>query len=324
MRIAILDPCIQAPGLKLVIPESDYYIISNNGKYNLDKTPDIFMNQYGFSYNENIIDIDSLSYDILIIVYCIRDFNYIDKWDYIKVHKDAILDILSKNNFKSLVIVDNDDYNNDPTLECPYINANIWLKRYYSSKISYNEKVKPFPFVIFGYICPLWKVLNLEYDVPMENKLDRILWGGCKSGKQGDKDYLARYHIIDYLANNLTIISTSNDIYMNELSKSKFCLDLNGLGDPNIRTFEVLSSNSLLIQQHKYLVWPFDDGDSFSEETIFKTAEECLVKINALRTNKELYNKCLDNQMYIKRKYFTKQWLYSYIMSNILSNNTTT
>lgn len=324
MRIAILDPCIQATGLKTVIPESDYYIISSNGKYDLNKTPDIFMNQYGFSYNENINNINSLTYDILIIVYCVKDLNEYDKRDYIKVHKDAIINILSKNNFKTLIIVDNDDYNNDPVLEFPYINADIWLKRYYSSKVSYNKKVKPFPFVIFGHICPLWKVLNLNYNIAMENKLDRILWGGYKAGKQGDEDYLPRDYIIDKLDNNLTIISASNDIYIQELSKSKFCLDLNGLGDPNIRTFEILSSNSLLIQQYKNLVWPFDSGDAFSEETIFKTPEECLAKITALRADNNLYNKCLNNQLYIKGKYFTRDWLRSYIMSDILTNHLVT
>jgi hypothetical protein len=104
---------------------------------------------------------------------------------------------------------------------------------------------------------------------------------------------------------------------MEELARSKFCLDLNGLGDPNIRTFEVLCANSLLIQQYKNLVWPFDSGDAFSEETIFKTPEELIDKINALRSDDELYNKCYRNQLYIKNKYFTADWLRLYILRYI-------
>ena len=89
---------------------------------------------------------------------------------------------------------------------------------------------------------------------------------------------------------------------------------MNGAGDPNIRTFEVLCSNSLLLQQHKEFVWPFENGDSFSEETIFKTPEEFFLKLKHLRENESLYIKCFENQTYIKNKYFTKEWLREYIL----------
>jgi spore maturation protein CgeB len=105
-----------------------------------------------------------------------------------------------------------------------------------------------------------------------------------------------------------------------EVAKSKFSLDINGNGDPNIRTFEILSTDSLLIQQWKYLVWGFENGENFSEETIYKTPEECLEKIQVLQRNPDLYKKCLENQLYIKNKYFNAAWLASYITKNTLQD----
>lgn len=315
MRIAILDPCIHSPGLKTIFPESDYYIVKYNNKYNWDITPSIFYTQYQFNYNEEYSNIKSDNYDILIIIYCIRDFNYIHKWEYIETHKRVINDIVSKNKFKKLIFIDNDDYNDDPSINFSYINPDIWLKRYYSSKITYGGNVKPCPFVIFGVICPLWKVLSLNYTIPLENRIDRILWAGNKSAQNPSTlDYLSRGYIIDRLHEYLTIISVPNSTYLEELSKSKFALDLNGVGDPNIRTYEILCTNALLIQQYKHLVWPFNNNDAFSEETIFKTPEEFIRKINILRNDINLYNKCLNNQIYIKNKYINKYWLRNYIL----------
>jgi hypothetical protein len=180
--------------------------------------------------------------------------------------------------------------------------------------VKYSENVVPFPFVIFGWICPLWKVLHLNFTE--KEKTDRILWGGGLYVKS-HPDYMERDYILYKMGNDITNISVPNDEYLRALSKSKFCLDLNGWGDPNIRTFEVLCSNSLLIQQHKHLVWPFENDDFFSPETIFRSPEECLGKITLLRHNNELYNKCLQNQIYIKNKYFCKEWLANYVFTHL-------
>lgn len=59
-------------------------------------------------------------------------------------------------------------------------------------------------------------------------------------------------------------------------------------------------------------MWGFDN-EGFSEETVYKTPEECLDKIQRLRADPDLYAKCLANQLYIKNKYFNAAWLASYI-----------
>ena len=313
MRIAIFDPRIQVPGLKSVLDNSDYYVIKDHmGNYDLDKRPEKFFSVYNFNYREDIKEISGANYDVVVLVYSVRDFNDKSRLD-TQYHLEKLLDIVNSNTFKKVIILDNHDSEYDPSLECPYIHADIWLKRNYSKSISYNKSVVPFPFAIFGWVCPLWKVLHLNYSE--ENKIDRVLWGGHKSGKCNK--YLPRDSILDTLGDIVTVINVSNNEYLSELSKSKFSLDLNGIGDPNIRTFEVLSCNSLLIQQRKDLVWPFENDDSFSNETQFETAEECLEKIRILRNNDDVYNRCYENQQYIKNKYFSKEWLSSYIYKYI-------
>ena len=102
---------------------------------------------------------------------------------------------------------------------------------------------------------------------------------------------------------------------MQELNKSRFSLDLNGVGEPNKRTFEILSQGSLMISEYDNLKWPFEE--TFSEETIFKDENEFINKINKLNSDGELYKNCLDNQINIYNRYFNKTWIKSYILSFI-------
>ena len=73
-----------------------------------------------------------------------------------------------------------------------------------------------------------------------------------------------------------------------------------------------MSQSSLRISEYNDLKWPFDE--EFSKETIFKTAEEFIEKINYLDKNPEIYNKCLENQKKIYDKYFNKKWIKNYIL----------
>jgi hypothetical protein len=61
--------------------------------------------------------------------------------------------------------------------------------------------------------------------------------------------------------------------------------------------------------------WPFDEF--FSEETIFRDADDFIKKINKLTNDINLYNKCISNQMNIYGKYFNKKWIRDYILSFI-------
>ena len=173
---------------------------------------------------------------------------------------------------------------------------------------------------MFGEKALIEKIDSKFPIVSNENKLNRVFWSGtlfCHI----DNEYPC---IIDRRLIYSQIISHNNngifnpgmlpyDIFLSEMNKSKFSLDLLGVGYPNKRTFEILSTNTLLIAQHNDIVWPFPE--QFSEETVFKNATDYIEKVNKLAQNNELYIKCLTNQQNIVEKYFNVVWIRNYISS---------
>ncbi len=319
MRIAILDPRIHATGLVKLFPDADYFVISYpGGRYDLDKTPDRFSRLYGFRYREDIGSITGENYDALFIVYACHDFREKDRTD-VQYHLEKVLEIVTRSAFRKIIGFSNDDCSFDPSIECDYLKATRWFKRNYQSTTTYSPNVYPFPFFLFGHVCPLWRVLTETHI--NSKKIDRVLWGGnthksCDPNRH--PDYLSRHDLIkSRMRKYVKTVKLPNHRYLQELSRSLFALDMNGEGDPNNRTFEILTTDSLMIQQFKYLVWPFDAGDAFSEETIYRTPEEFMEKLGRLRADQALYNRCLANQKYLKAKYFTQEWLRSYLLKHI-------
>ena len=104
-------------------------------------------------------------------------------------------------------------------------------------------------------------------------------------------------------------------MFLYNLQISKYALDLNGVGDPNKRTFEILSQGALRISEYNDLKWPFEED--FSEETIFKNKDDFIRKINVLQYNNDIYEKCLLKQINIFNKYFNKKWIKEYILNYI-------
>ena len=102
-----------------------------------------------------------------------------------------------------------------------------------------------------------------------------------------------------------------NNTFMTTLRESKYGLDIHGAGNPNIRTFEILISGALLLQQKTDVIWPFEE--QLSEECLFIDAHDYLQKLKTFEENDELYNKCLQNQYTIVKKYFNKKWIQNYI-----------
>lgn len=317
-RVVVLDPRVQAPGLTSVFDATmDYFVMPYNDVNDNNVMPGPFFEKYSFLYREDVDSITSDDYDTLCIVYppelLVRPLGHTPEFTAAcAYHKDFIDKLLAENTFQNVLWFDNDDLASDPTLiYTSSSNKQItWFKRNYSTRVTYAANVIPFPFFMFGLTCPLWRVLHM----PCINteKIDRIYWSGGSHGSL-EKSYATREAIIEYMKPHMQqFFVYPADAYVAEVAKSKFALDMNGAGDPNIRTFEILSTDSLLIQQDKYLVWGFDN-EGFSEETVYKTPEECLDKIQRLRADPDLYAKCLANQLYIKNKYFNAAWLASYI-----------
>jgi hypothetical protein len=321
-RVAILDPRVQSPGLTDLFDASlDYFVMPYNDVNDNNVMPDSFFEKYSFLYREDIDSITAEDYDTLCIVYPPNlmvnpaDTHSEHFREACAYHKEFIDSILSTQSFKQVLWFDNDDITDDPTVIYPSSHVTKWFKRNYCSLVTYSPKVVPFPFFMFGLTCPLWRILHMPYRNP--EKIDRVYWSGGSHGSL-EKSYATRESILQYMKPHIQqFFVFPADAYVKEVAKSKFSLDMNGNGDPNIRTFEILSTDSLLIQQAKYLVWGFDEGEGFSEETVYKTPEECLEKIERLRADPSLYQKCIDNQLYITRKYFGRQWLALYIQRNL-------
>ena len=319
MRIAIIDGVNQDIGLKILFPEADYFI--NN--IELNKTNSL--QKYDIDMKTDWSIINDNNYDYLFIVVSLYDAK-----PGVKFYKQNIFNILNKeitiinnNNFKKVFIFDNYDYDYDPNTIITHLTKKIdkFFKRNYNKKRNYQSNVVPFPFIMFGQTALIEK-LDSKINNPNTESINRVLWaGGLYTHIDHEYEYpwirdrTEIYSKICFLDKNILYNPgyLAYHIFLNEINKSKFTLDLLGVGCPNMRTFEIISTNSLRIAQYSDVVWPFEE--QFSEETIFKDATEFVAKIHALNQNPELYRKCLENQHNIVNKYFNKNWLKDYILN---------
>ena len=308
MRIAIIDGVNQDIGLNILFPEADYYI--NNTE--LDKSNNMKSNNIVTKYDWT--QINDKNYDYLFIIIALYDAK-----EDTKFFKKNIYDILQReikiineNNFKKVFIFDNYDYDYDPNEIITNEKINLFFKRNYNKTKTYKNNVVPFPFIMFGEISIIEKLTELNL---MQNKINRVFFTGTlfihndpQINYYRDRETI--YNKIKNYIYNPGHLSYSN--FLQELNKSRFSLDLNGVGEPNKRTFEILSQGSLMISEYDNLKWPFEE--TFSEETIFKDEKEFIDKINRLNSDEELYKKCLDNQINIYNRYFNKKWIKEYIL----------
>jgi len=315
MKIAIIDGVNQDIGLKILFQEADYFI--NNieinkrdslQKYNIDMNPDWSL-------------INDKNYDYLFII-----ISLYDAFKERKFFKQNIFNILQKelqivnnNSFKKVCIFDNYDYDYDPNEIIKNKNIDLFFKRNYNKHKSYKKNVVPFPFIMFGK-----KSLIEKLDETNNNdiKHNRLFFSGCLFTHIDNeinyvRDRRRMYNKIFNIVYNPGRLNYND--FLKCIRESKYALDLNGVGDPNKRTFEILSQNTLRIGEYNNLKWPF--SEEFCEETIFKTAEELIEKLNHLERNVDIYNKCLENQKKIYNKYFNKKWIKSYIINYIIECN---
>lgn len=313
MRIAIIDGVNQDIGLKILFPEADYYI--NN--IELDKSNS--HRKYGIIPNTDWSNIKDENYDYLFIIIALYDTNPGTEF-----YKQNIYDILQKelkiineNNFKQVYVFDNYDYDYDPNDFLQNEKITKFFKRNYNKTKNYKENVLPFPFIMFGQISLIEKMENI-INKPTQ-KHNRVFFTGTLFEHMNDSLKYYRNRIMIYNQIRDFIYNPgelSYDVFMTQLAESKFALDLNGVGDPNKRTFEILSQGSLRIGEYNELNWPFIE--EFSEETIFKTADEFKDKIIRLSMDSHLYDKCLEQQNQIFSKYFNKKWIKEYILYQLL------
>lgn len=342
--IAIIDFKNQDLGLKILFPEADYFILEEefdrtamNQKYNIqpiihNKTCNIYEHINDKKYNTLLIISPIYS---AISTYNGKENTFCDtKTNGSQNTANKLKDVfhlISQNNFDHVCIFDNWDYDYDPNIMSlinPEYNTIIetkkilFFKRYYNKNKIYAKNVFPFPYIIFGY-HPVIDILIDPYQKNTTPKHNRMFFSGSLLIHDDDiyNHHRNREVIMQKIVQKWNIYITNGlhyNQYMQEMSCSKYCLDLLGVGDPNIRTFEILSCGSLRISQRSNLQWNFNDN--FSEETIFDDENDFYNKMVELETHPEVYDKCLKKQNEILYKYMSKYYLRNYIEQSI--NNT--
>jgi hypothetical protein len=311
MRIAIIDSKNQDIGLKIVFPEADYYVKRIEFPEKIQN-----MNYYTIHIHYDWSTINDTNYDYVFIICALYNAYQPDDStkshfnQEVKDHLSEIETIVNQNNFKFVGFFDNYDFDYDPASILPNPKINLFFKRNYSKLNSYASKVIPFPFIMFGYnslIERMDKELVSEEEY-LKIKNERVFFTGGLYDKR-----IAIYNEIKDTIYNPGPMQYST--FIHTLRNSKFSLDLLGIGDPNMRTFEILLSGSLLVSQKNMLHWPFPE--EFSKETQFETKEEYSKQLTALKTDPVLYNTCLTNQYNIVKKYMNKAWIRKYILNTI-------
>ena len=323
MKLCILDPAHNVPGLKYLFPESDYYAVEPCDFFTYSAINHMnneqFNKIYNFNYLTNINNINSNNYDTIFIVLplldCIKGHQMTKEYG-IRILQ-LIEHILESNNFTNVSLFDTYDYDYDPTTV--YANRRIhnYFKRNYNKNKIYSSNVFPFPYMMFVTKCVL--TILLENNNSINTRKNEVFWcGSIFTHENNDFNiYRDRKKIYENIKEYLSIHNNlSNKEFINTLQTYSMGLDLFGVGDPNKRTFELLANDVLVLTNRTDQEWGFENNDSFSNETIFTNKEEFLTNLHLLH-NKETYNKCLRNQQYLKQKYMNREYLRKYIISKI-------
>jgi len=337
--IAILDFYNQDPGIKIIFPEADYFIFEE--EYDRTRLYEKHsINHILDQIDGNVCDLISDSkYEMLFIIAplynAVHKYNGVIKSDFISDktvdYLKRTIQIINKNQFKNVCIFDNYDYDYDPNIICQDDNFNhifneqfvkkkqiLFFKRNYSKEKTYLDNVLPFPYIIFGKQCNIDMITSPVINPPEKkcriffigtlfNHSDPIY--GVFRNRKSVFDDITRHVIIHFPP------SMEHDKFLVEMSTSKYALDLLGVGDPNIRTFEILSSGSLRLSQRSTLKWNFEDD--FCEETYFDNGDDLFNKIRMIESDPVLYQKCLDKQNAILSTYMNNSSLREYILKNI-------
>jgi hypothetical protein len=325
MRVCIIDPAAHIPSMKILFPEAEYYAHEPDDFFRYTSTHHYTKQQnlekYGFEYRTDWESITSTNYDYLFIVFPLADMFDTISYElipYMDRMKERIKSIIDNNTFKSVALFDTYDYDYDPSIMNNAWRVDYYFKRNYNKTKTYSNNVFPFPYIMFVKPCVLGMVLNSSENT-ITDKINRALWAGSVYNHINEKKniYRMRQDIYDQIKVHIDTGYFPENEFINMIKTYKVVIDLVGVGDPNKRTFEILSSGSLMLSMCGDLEWGFEDGDEFHTDTFFKTADEFKYKLDMILNDEEHYKKCIGQQKKIVKKYFNKKWLRSYIEKNI-------
>ena len=322
MRYAIFDPTQHCVGLTLLFPEADYYSISPHSYFHYSqRTNEEFERVYKFPYKEDLTQLNDSTYDTLIFVFVTWDGK---QETHTQFGADRMLasfeELVSTNKFQKVVVFDNHDYPYDPSLMYR-AKINHFFKRNYCKDRTYAPHVSPFPFSMFGLpTCSLWSYLTDHSQFTNTEKRMGIFYAGALY-KHENKEagvFVDRETMFAQIKPYVQQYSGLSHIeYMKTMASHMFAVDLNGCGNPNKRTFEILLSRSLRIAQKNSVMFPFPT--TFHPLTEFSSGDDFFQNIATLFQNPELYQEALKAQNLIFDTYFTKDWLRAYILERMNS-----
>ncbi len=321
MKVCIVDPAAHIPGLKLLFPEAEYYAHEPDEFFTYvttnHLTKEANKSMYGFEYRTDWETISSKNYDTIFI--CAPLADYYDTISpelipYVTRMKNKIKEILASNKFITTAVFDTYDYDYDPSVIDADWKTQFYFKRNYNKQKTYAKNVFPFPYMMFVKPCVLTMALNSNKNKITE-KIPRALWAGGLYNHIDEKHGVVRKRkeMFEGIRDVVDEGRFSESEFIQAIQTYKVVVDLVGVGDPNKRTFEILTNGTLMMTMCEELAWGFEDNDSFHPDTFFKTPTEFREKLNRLLTDEEHYNACLEHQNKIVEKYFTKRWLRTYI-----------
>jgi hypothetical protein len=343
LKVAIIDVCNQDIGIKILFPEADYYVFEKR------LGNDLICEQYKINIleNEKINNINDKNYDSLFVVVSMYNaIKYIEKdkinheyLENISEYFFKISKIINNNNFINICFFLNCDLNYEPNIIFNHYQFTedsrkkiLFFKRNFGKDITYESNVFSFPYLIFNNnnYNIIDSLINSRKELSVE-KDNHLFFSGAIYTTQNSHDGIIRDRrgIIEKIVEKFKDINNKKSVkvfipdkkphfeYLNNIQKSKYCLDVIGAGDPNLRTFEILHCGSLLISQRTSLVWNSPEV-FFLEETIFDDENDLYEKINRLNMDDNLYAKCLKWQNYIIKIYMNLEYLRSYIQDKII------
>lgn len=324
MKLCIIDPACHIPGLKLLFPEADYFSHEPDSFFNFVTTKHYTrqenLHYTGIEYDTDWSKINSSNYDTLFIVAPLKDYCDSLNTDFGKSlipMRDRIKHIIDNNTFSNISLFDIYDYDYDPSIMNIYWTVSQYFKRNYNKTKIYNSNVYPFPYIMFTKPCVLTMCLNHDLN-ECHLKTNEALWcGSLYNHVDGDikRSRLDMYYQIKDVV--ITLYDVIREDWIKMIKSNKIIVDLIGVGEPNHRTFEVLTNGTLIMSMNTDLEWGFDTTDTFHEFTLFKTAEEFKYKLQILLTNEVIYKECLEQQNMIVNKYFNKGFFRNYILKHI-------
>jgi hypothetical protein len=326
MKLCIIDPACHVPGLKVLFPEAGYFSHEPDSFFNYVATKHYTkkenLEHTGIEYNTDWKKINSSNYDTLFIVVPLADYFDPLNTDFGKSllpMRNRINEIINTNSFSNICLFDIYDYDYDPSKMNTLWNVTHYFKRNYNKSKEYNKNVFPFPYIMFTKPCVLSMCINYSLD-EFCIKNNAAIWCGGLYNHIDETRNIRRCRLDIY--NNIkdSIITLHNlpqEQWIRCIKSNKIIIDLIGVGEPNHRTFEVLTNGTLILSMNTDLEWGFDSGDSFHECTFFKTADEFKYKLNLLLNDEALYTTCLEQQNFIVKKYFNKDFFRTYILKCI-------